>query len=250
MTQYPPIPVTVSGHPSGCVDGWRDQENPNFIAVQENSEPLVDITDVAPQVVSRPVYQTPHGEHQLVRRSVAAMLAEAQTLLPDGLQLVLLDGWRSIELQQELYEREYAVQVAKLGRQMLSTEEEAYVAIETQRYVSLPSLSPDVPSPHNTGGAVDVAIAMADRLLDFGTVHDDMSERSSLTYCETNDLLGAEARNNRRMLYYVMTQVGFKPYADEWWHFNYGNQMAQMTHYYRTGEREPAVYGPGKNVVQ
>lgn len=245
MATYTSIPLATNDYPTGCVDGWRDQAHPSFVPVVDTGEPLVDITIAAPEIVSMPAYQTPRGTHQLVRVSVAAMLTKAQALLPSELQLVLLDGWRSIDLQRELYHQEYAKQLAGRGvtAATLSAEEAALIAHETQKYVSLPSTSLDIPSPHNTGGAVDVAVAQAGKLLDLGTVHDDMSECSALTYCETNPSLGAVARDNRRMLYAVMTSVGFEPYADEWWHFNYGNQMAQVTCYYRTHRKAPAIYG-------
>ena len=245
MMPLPPIPVTINGRPNGCVEGWNEPGNPLFIPVKENGEPLVSIRNSVPEIISRPVYQASQGEDQFVRHSVADMLAKAQSFLPDGLQLVLFDGWRSIELQRQLYEQEYAVQASRLyGR------DQASIVAETQRYVSVPSSSGEVPSPHNTGGAVDVAIMKDDELLDFGTRHDDMSERSALVYAEMNASLGVAARDNRRMLYYAMTKAGFEPYVDEWWHYNYGNQMAQLTHYYRTGERLPAIYGPRENVIQ
>lgn len=262
LDQYPPIPLEIgvngSTRPNGSVDGWRDIESETFIRVEDNGEPLVE-----PDIVGRPAYTTSYGDHQFVRQTVADRLVQAQQLLPDGMQLVLFDGWRSLDTQMEIFQQEYAVQLAHLrSKGALASDETPtgelldWLLAETQKYVSLPSPLPpgldydpvaterarQIPSPHNTGGAVDVAIMRDGVLLDFGTGHDHMSPQSGLTYCETNDSLGRLARINRRMLYYVMTQVGFEPYAEEWWHFNFGNQMAQMTRFYRTGDRQPALY--------
>ena len=34
-----------------------------------------------------------------------------------------------------------------------------------------------------------------------------------------------EARANRRLLFWVMTEAGFVNYPDEWWHYSWGDQM-------------------------
>ena len=140
-----------------------------------------------------------------------------------------------------------------------------------------------IPSPHNTGGSVDAAIVRIDDekleelesienlLLDdkrpdddpdrislrfrlaeiyrmhstmpnYGTNFDYAGEEAALTFYETN-AGNEEVRNWRRMLYNVMTKVGFKPYSDEWWHYNYGNQMARTTELRETGVKAPAIYG-------
>jgi hypothetical protein len=78
--------------------------------------------------------------------------------------------------------------------------------------------------------------------LDFGTEFDFAGADAGLTYLETNPGR-EEARDNRRMLYNIMTNAGFMPYADEWWHYNTGNQMAEMTKRRETGDKGVAVYG-------
>jgi hypothetical protein len=40
-----------------------------------------------------------------------------------------------------------------------------------------------------------------------------------------------------------MVAAGFEPYAEEWWHYNLGNQMAATTEYYETGSKGTAKYG-------
>lgn len=83
-------------------------------------------------------------------------------------------------------------------------------------------------------------------MLDFGTAFDHGGEKSALAYYEsriaTGEMLEARdtlACNNRRLLFRVMTQVGFEPYFAEWWHFNAPeSQMGAAT-----GGRQLATFG-------
>lgn len=92
-------------------------------------------------------------------------------------------------------------------------------------FVSLPSLDPQKPSPHLTGGSVDLTIATLDGLyLDMGTPFDDFSERAHTAFY--NDKGGdSPANRNRELLYSCLTSVGFTNYPSEWWHYDYGNQF-------------------------
>ena len=211
-----PIPNDV-----GNVNGWRDIDSLVFNRVEESGEPLIAVADI----FGRSAY---HEDPQYARKTVADMLVRAQELLPPDFKLILFDGWRSLETQHELYQKEYAKQMDHS---------------ETQKYVSLPSDDPAVPSPHNTGGAVDVGITHRGELLNFGTPFDHMARASHLSYYETADEHDWEVRDSRRLLYAIMTSVGFEPYQEEWWHFNYGNQMAAAAYYHRTGESQKVQYG-------
>jgi D-alanyl-D-alanine dipeptidase len=71
--------------------------------------------------------------------------------------------------------------------------------------------------------------------------HTDRLERA---YDDTGSYSAEEARANRRLLYWAMTEAGFANHPDEWWHYSWGDQMwAKMTgapaaHY---GPAEPPV---------
>lgn len=52
-----------------------------------------------------------------------------------------------------------------------------------------------------------------------------------------------QIRDNRRVLFSVMTQAGFANYPDEWWHWSYGDQeWAQIT------KQSAAMYGEIRNL--
>lgn len=88
-----------------------------------------------------------------VRLSVAEKLKEAERKLPAGLHLVVFDAYRTLEVQASLYV-EYHDALAVLNPDWSDEQ----LTVETQKYVSLPSHDPSRPSPHNTGGAVDLAL--------------------------------------------------------------------------------------------
>lgn len=194
-------------------------------AICENSESLLSLMQYAPQLEVYPVYfkEGLAGAMAdcLVRSSVADRLLQAARLLPDGLRLVVLDGYRPLQVQQALYDR-FKQQLLEQG---WTESEEMYA--ELHRFVARPTANPAKPPRHLTGGAVDLTIAGPDGWLEMGTAFDDFSERACTRYFETLANLSEadqKARANRRLLYHVMIRAGFTNYADEWWHFDYGNQ--------------------------
>lgn len=91
-----------------------------------------------------------------VRESVADQLQDAQSSLPKGMHLIVLDAYRTNPLQQQLYDAfrgSLQVKYPDLSQKELTTE--------TEKFVTAPSADKFV-SPHNTGGAVDVAIVTLD----------------------------------------------------------------------------------------
>jgi D-alanyl-D-alanine dipeptidase len=113
---------------------------------------------------------------------------------------------------------------------------------EAQTYVSLPSDDPLKPSLHNTGGAIDLIIIGPNRVpLNMGTEFDHFGPEASARYYEERILKPEEEiiRNNRRLLYNAMVNVGFSGYDEEWWHFDFGNQFDAA----RTNKTY-AEYGP------
>src|SRR5690606_33140174 len=87
---------------------------------------------------------------------------------------------------------------------------------------------------HITGGAVDLTIRIkkTGELLYMGGIFDDSSETTVTDFFERkkkkNDSLTPSeiaAMKNRRLLYWSMLAAGFRNYPQEWWHFDFGNQM-------------------------
>ena len=78
-----------------------------------------------------------------------------------------------------------------------------------------------------------------------GTTFDEGSPPTPTRYYEERiqsnlTVLQRTVRNNRRILYGVMTASEFSNYGEEWWHHDFGNQFDAA----RTGR--PAIYGPAR----
>lgn len=155
LTQIP-IPDLPS------VASWKE------VPIVENSEPLVPLgpfsdndgifTDsiyFGERISSPYIPKPPEGSlaTMFVRQSVAEQLKKAEESLPYGMHIVVFDSYRTLEVQGALYDRYYSGLKEKYPDWT-----DAQLETETQKYVSLPSTDPTRPSPHNTGGAVDVAI--------------------------------------------------------------------------------------------
>ena len=85
----------------------------------------------------------------------------------------------------------------------------------------------DVPSGHQYGAAVDVTIMRAGEPLDMGTA---WAEFTSLTTKSdrvptASSNITANQRENREHLKRIMEAVGFINYAEEWWHYSYGDRL-------------------------
>lgn len=201
------------------------------IPIKECGEPLVKAR--GERIFWAPVYVELGLEDALddvwLRDEAARRLRLAAGMLPGGFSLVLWDGWRPVSVQRQLYER-YRGELESSGLEGNELDR------ETLRYVSLPSEDPHCPSPHLTGGTIDLTLGDRDgNPLDMGGNFDELGERSGAFFYE-----GASSlfRERRRLLRGVMVQAGWSPYPEEWWHFDFGNQF----HHARRGG--VARYGP------
>lgn len=161
------------------------------------------------------------------RETVHKKILEAARFLPPGHRFVILDCWRPLKVQQALFD----ILKGELRKRHPSLSEAA-ITQKTLTYVALPSADAQKPSPHNTGGAVDLTIADENGLLlNMGTDFDDSTTKAGTVYFEQQLADGVklnspelEMLKNRRLLFHCLTSAGFTNYADEWWHYDYGNQ--------------------------
>lgn len=202
-----------------------------------------------------------------VRLGVAEALTRAARLLPDRHRFMIWDSYRTLEVQQSLFDGYVAVLESR-G----TPHEQALV--DAQQFVSIPSTDPTRPSPHNTGAVVDLTIVRfskpdwkdlleAERylasknwedvyeaemlrlgllrhgseILDMGTPFDATAPQTATAYFEQNPDDNPDALRNRRLLYWTLASAGFRSYEEEWWHFSMGDQFWAK----KTGK--PAFYG-------
>jgi D-alanyl-D-alanine dipeptidase len=198
------------------VDGWRE------VPIEPADEPLVPVADIGGRVRDDPRYHRdglpgalPRG---WLREGVADAVARAAASLPDGLTLVVWDGYRSIETQTALYEG-YLTELT-----MIHPDQPAEALEEAAaRYVTPPSRAPGAPPPHLTGGAVDLTLGDGDGVpLDLGTDFDAFVPEAGARALEHDP---GPVRDRRRLLFWSMARQGFTAYLEEWWHFDLGDQF-------------------------
>lgn len=202
------------------------------IPIYEIGEPLVPLNLYPERIICHPEYfiqQIPKAMPVLyIREGVYKKLIEAAKNLPKNYKFVVYDAYRPVEVQKSLFE----TYKAKLAQQNPSMNEDQLIAL-TLNFVSLPSIDPEKPSAHNTGGSIDLTIADNEgNLLDMGTYFDDMGDIVITDYYEQKMKKGEEINGkekkiieNRRLLYNIMIEQGFTNFVNEWWHYDYGNQL-------------------------
>ena len=156
----------------------------------------------------------------LLRKEAADMLETAKTLLPEGYRFVIWDAWRPFALQQELYTYYRDVIIEEFH---LADKSPAEQAVFISQFVADPVADRVHPPAHTTGGAIDLTIAGPDGLLAMGTDFDAFTDRTETVWFETHDE-DETVRNNRRLLYHIMTEAGFTNLASEWWHYETGDR--------------------------
>ena len=190
----------------------------------ENGEPLVEL-------FTRGVVTT---GRQFARESVADRLALADTFLPAGIRLHVVEGLRPVESQQEIYDG-YRAELERLHPGISDHD----VHVLASRFVS-----PIEVAPHVAGAAVDLTLVGAHGPLDLGTPIDATPEQSNgaCFYAATN--ISREARTNRDLLADVLTAAGLVNYPTEWWHWSYGDR------YWAYAENHSAaLYGPAYSMT-
>ncbi|WP_240375120.1 M15 family metallopeptidase [Bacillus piscicola] len=202
-----------------------------MIPIRHVSEPLVSVEKLGSEKVkAEPMYQK-HGvpgalRSCFIREGVGERLLQAAALLPEPYTLLVWDGFRPYHVQEAIF-KDYFNQL-KIAHPDKKNDELMKL---TKQYVSRPSNSRTAPSPHITGGSIDVTIAGPDgEVVEMGTGFDDFTARAATCYWEQkaqNETLENDERmalENRRLLFNVMRAAGFTNYREEWWHFDYGNQ--------------------------
>lgn len=193
------------------------------VPVIETHEPLVDLEGCG-------IASSGSGAGRLVRRSVAERLALAQQALPGGVRVVVVEGFRSPEAQQRIFDG-YTAEL----RATYPGRDEAELHRLATRYVA-----PLEVAPHVAGAAVDLLLAdSAGRRLWMGTEVDATPEQSDGACMFDAAGIGAEARDNRTMLAEALSTAGLVNYPTEWWHWSFGDRYWAHV----TGAAH-AFYGP------
>ncbi|MFK4066943.1 M15 family metallopeptidase [Streptomyces sp. NPDC029674] len=187
--------------------------------VHDCGEVLVDLRHL-PFVDVDDRLADPAGAYAQLREGVTWRLARAARLLPEGLRLLITEGYRPLDLQIKYFE-EYAAEL----RRAHPDWSDDHLHHQASR-----SLSPPEVAPHVAGAAVDITLCTTDGTeLDLGTpVNAGPEESDGACYTDT-DRITAEARRNRRTLAAALATAGLVNYPTEWWHWSYGDRYWALT---------------------
>ncbi|HYC34350.1 MAG TPA: M15 family metallopeptidase [Candidatus Paceibacterota bacterium] len=190
-----------------------------LIPLKENNEPLVDLSTfdfvLAPSYFEQGLSP---DKRMFLREGVAKKLETAQKKL-GKYKFKIWDGYRSRLVQNTIYKKfwdELQAKHPEWGEERLKREVAVFV-----NEANDPNRIP----PHASGGAVDLTLVDLDgNELNMGTVFDHFGPEAHANYYEENNI-DTEIAQNRRILREALEAEGFKQYPDEWWHFDYGNQL-------------------------
>ena len=195
----------------------------NGIAIEDCGEPLIQMEDTDRLLKSHYIVS-----EISIRKTVFERLKQATSYLPPDMFLAVLEGYRSTERQQNLWNARFV----EVRRENPNADTN-----ELERITRLSVAKPQgVGGGHQTGGAIDVTLCdKMGKFLDMGTQVQEFNEKTPSFYRR----LPAEVLSKRQLLIEAMQRAGFVNYPGEWWHFSYGDQM-----WAAYGKHSKAIFGP------
>jgi len=189
------------------------------VPIHETAEPLVDLS-LFPFVLEPVYFQTGLSSNPKMycRKTVANKLLRIQGKL-EGRLCKIWDAWRPRSVQINIYMKFWN----ELSKKYPDWNEER-LKKEVSVFVTDPTRSKKIP-PHSTGGALDLTLVdSAGKELEMGTGFDHFGpEAAALFYDQRSD--SKMIAENRRLLREAMLSEDFRFDNDEWWHFDFGNQL-------------------------
>lgn len=236
---------------------WQD------IVIEENNEPLVEVQEsdrlklglkIVPGIVIdsniaansnidsalnngsvAALGQHPYQPLFIVRKTVAEKLMRISQALPDGLSLVLIEGYRTMKSQQDSWDRKFA---------KIKDEHPDWNDEKIEQQVRLVLAKPAPLANHHCGGAVDVTLVGVDgRLLDMGTPYpgEAMSADWHDKFKMFSDSITDVQAKNRTILREAMESEDMVWYPGEWWHYCWNDRMWAV--YSGQSEKKSCGYG-------
>lgn len=193
------------------------------IDVKENADPLIDIKNQNIITIG-PSPEIPNNtDYTKMRKPVYEKLVQAQKLLPKGLSFCLYEAYRSLSLQQMLFENRY--KEIKNKHVHWSEDQVFDETIKMVSPVTNKDKSKNIP-PHSTGAAVDVYLIDENgEAIDMG-IHpkDWMLDTEDTLSITDSQIISEQAKKNRKIMSEALSRVDFVNYPTEYWHWSYGDR--------------------------
>jgi D-alanyl-D-alanine dipeptidase len=200
------------------------------IPVKENEEKLFDLKNqkiilwgASPEIPN-------NQDYTFLRISVYQKLLRANKMLPKGIHFCIYEAYRSLELQNQLFQAQY-----QRVKQEYPNWTHPQLFTETTRLVS-PVINLDGTkniTPHSTGGAIDIYLVDDNnQALDMGIHPKDWgSDKDGKLSATDSAFISEEAKKNRKLMLKILSKVGLVNYPTEYWHWSYGDKYwAFKTH--------------------
>ena len=188
--------------------------DPRVVSIEaaECGEPLVDLH--LPRIHVDDRKRDASGGWHRARRGLADRLAAAAQSLPAGIDLLIIEAFRSPVRQAEYWN---GYRAALRDHYPGLSEPQLYEL--ASRWVAPPDVA-----PHSTGGAVDLTLCDAGGTeLDLGSALDATPEQSDGA-CYTEADVPQPAAANRARLVQTLSGAGLVNYPTEWWHWSFGER--------------------------
>lgn len=189
------------------------------IEIKESGDPLVNLTNfdfyLEPSYYNRGLSEE---SRIYIRKTIAEKLKKIQEEL-GKYRFKIWDGWRSREVQHNIYMNYWK----KLKYKHPNWEEDR-LKEEVGKFVTVATDPNRIPI-HCSGGSVDLTlIDSSGNELDMGTGFDHFGSEAASLFYEDDDI-DDPVRTNKKLLREIMLAEDFRHDDDEWWHFDYGNQL-------------------------
>ncbi|WP_419419662.1 M15 family metallopeptidase [Legionella sp. D16C41] len=206
------------------------------VPIKDNHEPLIDLKNQQKIAYGDSPEIPNNHDYTKLRKTVYQKLIQAQKLLPHGLHFCLYEGYRSINLQKQLFAKRF--NIVKKEHPTWPTEK---IFQETTKLVS-PVINLDntqnIPA-HSTGGTFDIyLIDDLGKPIEMGIHPKDWLQDDGSLSLTASKKISQKAQKYRTIMSNALTAVGFINYPTEYWHWSYGDRywafMAQKPY---------AIYG-------
>ncbi|MCD4760663.1 hypothetical protein K8R42_02075 [bacterium] len=206
------------------------------IKIEENNEPLVDLSIFNFHLEPKYFQEGLSNESKIfIRRGLALKLEQIQKKLVNY-RFKVWDGYRSRQEQNNIYQKYYN----KLLKKHPDWSQKK-IRLETGKFVSPPFDKKRIPL-HTSGGSIDLTLVNKDgQELNMGTEFDFFGLEAAPLFYEKKDS-NSKIAKNRKLLRQAMLTEGFSMDKDEWWHFDFGNQIWALNK-----NKPVAFYGEANN---